>query len=207
MIPIKIGHDNDIQSGRPTLGWHIEQVNDGIRQAYDSLPPSEALNAIARIREKLDRCNDLAAARSRLLLEKLDPPDLCETPDWFVSQKTELLDSAADEEDDVPPAPWVLDSAELLIRAVLAKAERPEAYSAELGVGPLGRLIVDWRVAQGRLRWMVDATEASWPAVKVFQLRRFGPSSLDTLAETKIMYSAFDVVKETYEHLVLPVYS
>lgn len=192
---------DDVQSG-PSPDWHvsIERASDAIRQAYDSFPPSEALSAIAGIREELDRCSELAAAQSRLLLGKLDPPDLCETPDWFVSQKAELAESA-EEDDDTPPAPWVLDSAELLIRAVLAEAERPEACVAELAVGPLGRLIVDWRVAQGRLRWMVDATEASWPAVKVFQLRRSGSDPVATSAQTRIMYNAFDVVKETREHV------
>lgn len=194
-------YSDDVQSG-PSPVWHVslERANDAIRQAYDSLSPSEALSAIARIREELDRCSELAAARSRLLLGKLDPPGLCETPDWFVSQKAELVKSA-EEDGDILPAPWVLDSAELLIRAVLVEVERPEACVAELGVGPLGRLIVDWRVGQGRLRWMVDATEVSWPAVRVFQLRRSGPGSLETLAETRIMYNAFDVVKETREHM------
>ena len=190
---------DDIQSGA-LPGWRasLECASDAIRSAYDSLKPSDALREIAGIWEELDRCTELAAARSRLLLGRLDPPNLEDTPDWFVSEREKLVQSANDE-GDVPPPPWALDTAGLLVRAALASLEDPADASALLEEGPLGRVVVEWAMPQGRLQWMVEGSELSWPAIKVYQVRREGAVSLDTPADTRVLYNAFDAVKEFHE--------
>jgi hypothetical protein len=191
----------DTQSGaRPDWRRFAEIATQGIRTAYDTMPLPEALKEIAAIWEELDRCAELAASRSRLLLGKLDPPPLCETPSWFESQKAEVLEGA-EEDGEAGARPEAFDSAELLVRAGLATLDQHEQIEAELEAGPLGRVIIDWGAPYGRLRWMVDVAELSWPAVKVFQLRCSHPASFDVAPDTRILYNAFDVVQEFREHV------
>lgn len=191
----------DAQSGaQPDWRRFGEIATQGIRRAYDTMPLPEALQEIAAIWEELDRCAELAASRSRLLLGKLDPPALYETPTWFQSQKAEVLEGA-EEDGEAGPRAEAFDSAELLVRAGLATLEQREEIEAELQAGPLGRVIIDWGAPYGRLRWMVDVAELSWPAVKVFQLRCSHPASFDVAPDTRILYNAFDVVQEFREHV------
>jgi len=194
----------DTQSGgQPDWRRFGEIATQGIRRAYDTMPVPEALKEIGAIWEELDRCAELAASRSRLLLGKLDPPALCDTPTWFESQKAGVLEDA-EEDGETGPRPEAFDSAGLLVRAGLATLEQPEDIGAELEAGPLGRVIIDWGVPYGRLRWMVDVADLSWPAVKVFQLRCSHPTSFDVAPDTRILYNAFDVVQEFREHVSQP---
>lgn len=188
------GTRTDIQSGslvrwEPQLG----EVDRAIRSAYDKQPSAIALRTICSIWERLDRSSELAAARSRLLLSRLEQPALGELPGWFVEQNATLFEA---EEGELTPNMLALQSTELLVRAVVAKLGEQNTPEAEIEVGPLGRIVVDWMVPDGRLQWMVEPVDLPWPSVKVYQLTVKRGSDRRGPPETRILHTAFDVLEE-----------
>jgi hypothetical protein len=184
---------NDIQSGAiPRWQVSFREADQAIRNAYDTLTPKEAIQVISTIWEQLDRTSELAAARSRLLAGKLCKPKMVPLPKWFEDQRAKLH---ATDEGDIAANPLAVTSAELLVRAALAGIPDSCGVEAELETGPMGRVIIDWRVPEKRLQWMVEPLDIPWPSVKVYQVSHEPyATSIDAL-ETRVYYNAFDAVE------------
>jgi hypothetical protein len=182
----------DVQSGAVAV-WRTEfqETNKTIRNAYDTQTPREAVQTISTIREQLERTSELAAARSSLLLGKLEKPKLAPLPHWFESQRSNLTTA---DEDEVVANPQAIAVAELLVRAVTATIPNNSELTAEVETGPMGRVVVDWRVSKGRVQWMIDALETSWPSVKVFQVSHRSENGMPKSLETHVFFNAFDAV-------------
>jgi hypothetical protein len=189
----------DIQSG-PRSEWQVDfrEADRAVRDAYDNLSPRDAVRIISTIWEQLDRTSELAAARSRLLVGKLEKPRLVPLPRWFEDQRAKLL--AADE-DEVAASPYAISSAELLVRAAVAALSEDAALEAEIETGPRGRVIIDWHVPKGRLQWMVEAVDIPWPSVKVYQVSQRPSSAQPNAFESRILYNAFDVIDSLVQYL------
>jgi hypothetical protein len=155
------------------------------------LEPREATRVISTIWEQLDRTGELAAARSRLLIGKLERPTLAPLPKWFQDQRAKLFEA---DEDELPASPLAISSAELLVRAAVAAPSEGAALEAEIDRGPRGRVTIDWNVPRGRLQWMVEAIEIPWPSVKVYQVSQRPSSTQPSAFESRILYNAFDVI-------------
>ena len=201
MLTGRVGRD--LQSGpierSKSAANDLEQA---IRRAYDNLAPAEALAVISGIRDELDRLSELAAARAHLAMGKLDAPELAELPKWFEQSMSHVADT---EEPDAAPSRTAVDSAELLVRAVQARTGDRVEYEGIVGVGPLGRLIIDWLVPTGRLQWMVEAVDLPWPTVKVYRLARGCDSGSGTrVANTRILHNAFDALNDFVDHTESP---
>jgi hypothetical protein len=166
------------------------EADEQIRRAYDRLPTREAIKAIAEIWEQLDRTAELAAARSRILVGKLSPPRLAPTPKWFEEAKEELRRA----EDGVAANPAASKSAELLIRAALARIGEDRQLSAEVEIGPMGRISIDWYIPHLRLHWLVDAIDIPWPTVKVYQVSIDKAGRERKTPRSRIFYNAFDAI-------------
>jgi hypothetical protein len=189
----------DVQSGA-VQGWEpaIREADEAIRVAYDNEEPREALKTISRIWEHLDRASELAAARSRLLMGKVAEPPLAETPEWFERQEPSLR---REEEGEIAANPLAVENARLLVRAALASVDESNHLEAEVDIGPLGRVAIDWQIPGLRLHWMVEATDLPWPSVKVYQVLRPTGSGEVVAARTQIFHNAFDVVDSFAELL------
>ena len=183
----------DIQSG-PTVRWQptLEEADEAIRFAYDNLLPMLALKTISTIWERLDRTSEVAAARSRLLMGKVDKPELAELPKWFEEQEANLRNA---NEGELVANPFAIESARLLVRAAYAAVGITDSPEAELEVGPLGRVIIDWYFAGARFQWMVEAIDLPWPSVKVYQLSRRSDVHAPKPAQTRIFHNAYDAVE------------
>jgi hypothetical protein len=189
-------YGKEVQTGatlsvaRPRWREGIDAAADAIRAAYSKLPPAEALNTITTIWEHLERVSDLAAARSRILMAKLPKPLLAATPSWFADQVPALAQVT---EGELPVNPLAIETAELLVQAVIAKVPEPSRWKAKVTTGPMGRVIVDWLIADRRLQWMVEAVDMPWPSVKIYQLARIAnqPSSPP---ETNVLHTAFEAI-------------
>ncbi len=177
----------------PYQRWndHIKEVDRVIRFAYDQLSTKDAIKEISEIWEQLEKTSELAAARSRLLIGKLPKPKLVPLSKWFEDQKPKLFES---NEDEVAANPCAVSSAELLVRAAIAAVPQAKDLEAEIETGPMGRVIIDWYVPEGRLQWMVEALDVPWPSVKVYQLIYQDGLNAPNAMETRIIYNAFDVI-------------
>lgn len=186
-------HCEDIQSGTlRSPESTIDQVDDAIRAAYEHLNARDALRVIAAIWDRLDRSAELAAARSRLLLGKLPPPPLADLPERFKSQSLALV---APEEGEPGAHPLAVQAAEMLIRACTAALPEACRLGAELSMGALQRVLVDWHIPEGRLQWMVEASDLPWPAVKVYHVARRDNKGIKGRPDARILHNAFDVVE------------
>ncbi len=182
----------DIQSGAiPRWQVVFKEADQAIRKAYDTLEPREATRVISTIWEQLDRTGELAAARSRLLIGKLEKPTLAPLPKWFQDQRAKLFEA---DEDELPASPLAIGSAELLVRAAIAALSEGAALEAEIDSGPRGRVTIDWNLPRGWLQWMVEAIEIPWPSVKVYQVSQRPSSTQPSAFESRILYNAFDVI-------------
>src|SRR4030042_1997240 len=193
-------HENrDIRSGAPA-GWRsaLEKADQTIRAAYDNPQPREALRTISTVWEHLDLTSELAAARSSLLMGKIDAPKLAELPTWFRVQEAGLLDAA---EGGIGASPLAVETAKLLVQAVLASVEEGENLEAELETGPLGRVTIDWQIPGVQMEWMVEATDLPWPSVKVYQVHQRVDGEDLKPPQTHIFHNAFDVVEPFSELL------
>ena len=189
----------DEQSGSAVLRQpEIAAAEQAIRSAYDRLQPDDALRTISEIWEQLDRTSELAAARSRILMGKMEKPRLAELPGWFQDQKPRLFD---EEESVLVANPVAVETAELLVRALLAAIDEAGDLQAEVETGPLGRVIVDWHLPGSRLQWMVEAVDLPWPCVKVYQLSHRTAGNTEAAAQTRIFHSAFGVVESSVEFI------
>jgi hypothetical protein len=189
----------DVQSGS-LYRWQVvlREVDRGIRRAYDSLCPKEAIKVISTIWEQLERTSELAAARSRLLVGKLGKPKLAPSPKWFEDQRAKLSEA---DEGELPVNPCTVTSAEFLIRAALAATPPHLRLEAEIETGPRGRVVIDWLVARGRLQWMVEAIDIPWPSVKVYQVAHQPESSGVSKLESRAFYNAFDAIDSFVQFL------
>ncbi|HUT11267.1 MAG TPA: hypothetical protein VMY42_12270 [Thermoguttaceae bacterium] len=187
----------DIQSG-PMVRWQhaLDKADEAIRFAYDNLLPAEALKTISTIWEHLDRTSELAAARSRLLMGKVDKPGLAELPKWFEEQEPTLRNA---KEGELAANPFAIESARLLVRAAYAAAGKTDKPEAELEVGPLGRVMIDWYFVGSRFQWMVEAIDLPWPSVKVYQLLRRSDVHAPKPVQTRILHNAYDAVESFTE--------
>ena len=183
----------DIQSG-PAQDWRtsFDRIKEGIRNAYEDAEPREGLRAICEIWDQLDQTSELAAARSRILIGKIDPPPLAMLAEWFSNQKHVLSQV---EDDELPANPVARETAENLVRASLAALSREhELPQAELDIGPMGRVIIDWISDRGRFQWVVDADDLAWPAIKVYELKHETREGVSQEIKTRVLHNAFDAV-------------
>ncbi|MGD0899908.1 MAG: hypothetical protein ABR915_18905, partial [Thermoguttaceae bacterium] len=189
----------DAQSG-PLVAWRCElqAAEDAIRSASDGPNAVDALRAIAAVWERLDKAAELAAARSRILVGKVDMPALAPVPRWFADQEGKLCNG---DEGEIAANPLAIRSTELLIRAVIARAAQRHIPMAELDTGPLGRVVVDWQIPEKRLRWLVEALDIPWPSAKVYQVACRVTADGARAADTHIFYNAFDAVDSLVDHL------
>jgi len=125
--------------------------------------PEFALEIINRIWQSAEDTCELAAARSRLLLGKLPSVKRGPVPPWFDSQV-----ATWDEEDSLFVSPAALSTARNVIGAI--HAVLPDAR-ADVSVGMLGRVLLDWQSTSCRTRWMIEATDSCWPAVRIYEAR------------------------------------
>lgn len=196
---VKRRGSGDLQSGA-LVRWEpaIKEADQAIRFAYDNQEPCEALKTISRIWEHLDHASELAAARSRLLMGKVDKPLLAELPKWFEDQEPGLRD---EEEGQIAANPLAVESAALLVRGALAAVGETDDVEAEVATGPLGRVIIHWQIPGLRLEWLVEATDLPWPSVKVYHLLRRHDAAPPGPPKTRIFHNAFDAV-EAFVHAV-----
>ena len=194
---LRRAESTDIQSG-PMIRWRsaLDGADEAIRFAYDNLLPVEALQAISTIWEHVDRTSELAAARSHLLTGKVDKPGLAELPKWFEEQEPSLRNA---KEGELVANPFAIESARLLVRAAYAAVGKTDKPEAELEVGPLGRVIVDWYFVGSRFQWMVEAIDLPWPSVKVYQLSRRNDVHAPKPVQTRIFHNAYDAVESFTE--------
>ena len=187
----------DIQSGSmPSWEAGLQQVDTAIKHAYDRFIPKTALTFIGNIWDSLERTNELAAARSRILLGKVDPPPLAELPTWYTEQKDALL---AAEDDEIAANVVAVESVELLIRAITAAVGSDHALSADIETGPLGRVVLNWYIPSARLQWLVDAIDIPWPAVKVYEVFQPKHAGKPRVSRSRIFHNAFDAIESLLE--------
>ncbi len=187
----------DIQSG-PMNRWQfsLDGADEAIRFAYDSLLPAEGLKTISTIWEHLDRTSELAAARSRLLMGKMNRPPLADLPGWFTDQERGLLDQ---DEGELAANPLAIESSRLLVRAALASVDDNNELEAELETGPLGRVTIDWHIPGSRFQWMIEAVDQPWPSVIVYQLAHRADGDRSTAPETRVFHNAYDATESFAE--------
>jgi len=187
----------DIQSGAKVSAvlseWQLgmAEVANAIRRAYENLQPAEALRIISEVWGRLDQTTELAAARSRILMAKVARPDLARAPEWFEQQKANLTKQ---QEGDLPANPLAVASAELLVRATVAVVNDASKFRADVDVGALGRVILDWVIPESRLQWMVEGIEFPWPSVKVYELKQRANGPVSEPPKTQTLHSAFDAI-------------
>jgi hypothetical protein len=191
----------DIQSGPLSRRRNaVEEAESAIRLAYDSMRPREALRTIGQVWAELDRAGELAAARSRILTGKLGRLRLAEAPAWFTARK-QALATERDDDGSASVDMLALESSELLVRACVAAIDGPAKPEAEVEVGPLGRVVIDWCVPKGRLQWMVEACHSPWPLIKVYELARGESNGINAPVQTRVLHNAFDAVESFVQFL------
>lgn len=201
--PLKWRDDRDEAKDKPH-GWEqpdfqavlveksrllCDRLSTQIRNAYDHLVPTEALNAISRIWENLDRTSQLAEARSRLVLGKLEIPPMVESPPWLLDQLGEL--SASDSE-LAAANPLAIDAGQKLIRACLLCVTA--SVTAEVRRAPMGHVFVDWDVAPNVLQWVVVPAALPWPGLKV-NVVAMNTSKPKPEIQSRIFHNAFDAIE------------
>ncbi len=149
-----------------------QSLNNQISRAFDALPPEDALRSIGAVWRLAENTCELAAARSRLVLGKLPRPCLSQTPDWYRNRLEEL-----DEEDGAAVSPASLAASETIVRAVACKFP---SLHAEVSVGLLGRVVLDWHALSSRYAWMIDATELPFPAVNIYEASSHAVCGIET---------------------------
>jgi hypothetical protein len=192
---------DDIETKEHTSkNWkdYFQEIDYSIRFAYDHLPTKDAIKEISKIWEQLEKTSELAAARSRLLVGKLPKPKLAPLPKWFVDQKPKLFEA---DEDEVAANPCTVSSAELLVRAALANVPQAKDLEAEIETGPMGRVIIDWCVPEGRLQWMVEALDIPWPSIKVYQISKSPAQNTTKVMESRILFNVYDVINSFHQFL------
>lgn len=172
-----------------------DRISTQIRKAYDHLVPHEALNAISRIWENLDRTSQLAEARSRLVLGKLEFPQTVESPQWLSDQLGEL--SVSDSE-LAAANPLAVDAGQMLIRACLFGVT--ESVTAEVRRAPMGNVFVDWDVAPNVLQWEVVPAALPWPGLKV-NVVAMNTSKAKPEIQSRIFHNAFDAIEYFQQQL------
>lgn len=131
-----------------------QHVRAMIARAYNSLEADEAIREIEEIWAELLVCSDMAEARVRLLLPRVEKPVLADTPEWLADQIIALVGQDCDQS--------AIESAEKLIRAVLHAV--PDAPEADLSPSAFGAVEVSWGAG---LHWLVYEPRLDWPGVNV----------------------------------------
>ena len=170
-------------------------ISRQIRNAYDHLAPSEALNAISRIWENLDRTSNLAEARSRLVLGKLEIPPMVESPQWLLDQ---LADLSVSDAELAAANPLAIDAAQRLVRSCLFGVSEP--ITANVCRAPMGHVFVDWDVAPNVLQWEVVPAPLPWPGLKV-NVVAMNTSKAKPEIQSRIFHNAFDAIEQFHRHL------
>lgn len=140
-----------------------QKIDRRIRQLSGHPQPSYALQVIRSIWQSAESTCELAAARSRLVLGKLAPVRKGQIPDWFERQVSQW-----EEEDRQGVNPAALRAAQNVVSAVHTALPDLEG---QVSVGMLGRVVVDWIGLTRRTRWMIEATDLSWPAVRIYEAK------------------------------------
>jgi hypothetical protein len=168
-------------------------LKERIKDVAEGPDPVRALRHVASLWEALDGAVQLAQARSRLLLGRIQRPKVAETPSWLVGQ-LEMLGSTDDEGPAATEA--AIESAGQLIRYVIAQ-DKTRTLRATLEKGPLGRVLIEWDSQHGRLQWLVAPPELPWPGASISVLARRGRGSQAT-RESRVLFNVFDA----YNHLL-----
>ena len=178
----------------------LARAKERIKNAFDTMPPNDALRDIRETWAGLDDAVGLAEARTRLLLGKIDPPKTLPTLPTWVTDGFEAMNADDDDDDDVSALPAAVESARRLIAASLAALEVPNDLKAEIDRGPSGQVVIDWRADAFRVQWMVGVSPISWPGVTVNALARIG-SGRGAVRETRTFHDAFGVLEHFQEQL------
>lgn len=184
----------------PLVRWAagLKDAENSVRYAFDNLPEEAAVEHIGEIWNRLEKLSELTAARTHLLLKKLELPKLTQTPDWFSSQITEAVRSSDESEPySGSMSPTAIASAERVVQAVLAKY--PDAI-ARVEAGSNGRVTIDWKLNRFRLQWMIDAPDLSWPSILAYQVSHSIPRKQGETAVTRVLHTAFEAIRAYEQH-------
>jgi len=163
---------------------NIEQITQAIKDASDESDPRVGLEKIGKLREQIDRVNELAEARSRLLLRRVDSPNTAKRPSWF--------DSAFK---DVTCVGEIDEIAKICIRTFLVEFPTLRAEVSNFNHG--NRVSIDWQLHYNkRLQWVVNSDSGAiiWPGCSVYVLGRIGNGS-EAVRETKLCHNVFDLIE------------
>lgn len=136
--------------------------------------------------DRAENMCELAAARNRLLISKLPPlPTTDNVPQWF-----DDCCEAWDHEDRQTLNPASLLAAEKIIKCVASTI--PE-LKAEVSVGMLGRVVLDW-YSVDRRKWMIEPTDLPFPSTRIYEAREGSSKHIKTRI-IHDMYQAIDLLQ------------
>lgn len=162
-------------------------LNYQVIRAYDALRPEDALQTIGVVWNMAEKTCELAAARSRLLLGKLPKLPSAAVPLWFENAVLEW-----DADDNAMLNPASLNAARKIVGC--AAAEFP-SLQAQLTVGMLGRVTLDWYIENVRCSWMIDPTDLPFPSTRIYEARRLPRDKMQTRI-IHDMHSALTALRE-----------
>ena len=165
-------------------------VKKSIRAASTWHDRDNALRAITRSWECLEKAQRVAEAQTRKLLRATDAPLLVDPPGWLEERAAKLLEEVQPE---LRVHPAALESACLIIRSCLAIS--PALGSAiDVQRGPLGVILVELEVAESRMLWTVDAPRVQWPGVQVHAVS-LRTENAHVKGESRFFFTAKDLVE------------
>ena len=174
-----------------------DDISTLIKEAYGHSDTNVALEAISCVWEKVDRVAQLAEARTRLLIGKIDTPPRGEAPDWLASQISCLSEAS-----NIGPTAnrQAIESVENLVCACLMKQDRN--FTAQIAPTPLGHVFVDWDMAPRVLQWEVIPTPLPWPGCRVNVVSMDNSVSKPKI-QSRIFHNAFQVIRHFHEQIAL----
>jgi len=173
-----------------STAW-CERIASHIRCAHKHLDAASAFDAISKIWERVDRVGDLAAARSRLLLGRIEAPSLATGP---VDGLDELSSADSSLAASVPSA---IFATEKLIRAV--RAAIPQLPDVEICKAPMGHVFVNWKVAPNVIQWEILPSPLPWPGVTVRAV--VSNASKAAGIQSRIFHNGADVIDHLKQHV------
>ena len=174
-----------------------DDISTLIKEAYGHSDTNVALEVISCVWEKVDRVAQLAEARTRLLIGKIDAPPRGEVPDWLASQISFLSEAS-----NIGPTAnrQAIESVENLVCACLMNQNCN--FTAQIAPTPLGHVFVDWDMAPRVLQWEVIPTPLPWPGCRVNVVSMDNSVSKPKI-QSRIFHNAFQVIRHFHEQIAL----
>jgi len=147
-------------------------MDNQVKRAYDAMPPWKALQAIGVVWNMAEKTCELAAARSRLVLGKLPKLASAGVPKWF---EDAVLEWDSDEREMLNPSS--LDATRKILSCIAL--EFPDLL-AQVTVGMLGRVTLDWYLDNARCSWMIDPTDMNFPSTRIYEARQLPHGKMQT---------------------------